>query len=112
MPTSPTGTCAPSSACAPTAVWSATATTAALPRPRSVVAPLIGRSPFDFIGNDFNPGLGAALYDVMGKHLDVPAYKLMGPKVRERVSVAAWTKPVPPETLRQEVQRAAARATR
>lgn len=78
------------------------------PPPDSVIAPLIGRSPFDFIGNDFNPGLGAALYDVMGKHLDVPAYKLMGKKVRERVSVAAWTKPVPPETLRQEVQRAAA----
>lgn len=78
------------------------------PPPDSVVAPLIGRSPFDFIGNDFNPGLGAALYDVMGKHLDVPAYKLMGQKVRERVSVAAWTKPVAPETLRQEVQRAAA----
>jgi len=78
------------------------------PPPESVVAPLIGCSPFDFIGNDFNPGLGAALYDVMGKYLDVPAYKLMGPKVRERVSVAAWTKPVAPETLREEVRRAAA----
>jgi D-galactarolactone cycloisomerase len=74
----------------------------------SIARPLIGRSPFDFLGNNLNPGLGAALYDVMGKHLDVPAYKLLGQKVRDWVSVAAWTKPVPPETLRQEVRRAVA----
>jgi L-alanine-DL-glutamate epimerase-like enolase superfamily enzyme len=78
------------------------------PPAQSVVAPLVGRSPFDFIGNDYNPAIGAALYDLMGKHLDVPAYKLLGQKVRDWVSVAAWTKPVPPETLRQEVQRAVA----
>jgi len=78
------------------------------PPPESIVKPLIGRSPFDFIGNELNPGLGAALYDVMGKHLDVPAYKLMGQKVRDWVSVAAWSKPASPETLRSEVQRAVA----
>src|SRR5688572_3444770 len=77
------------------------------PPPDTIAAPLIGKSPFDFVGNDLNPGLGAALYDLMGKHLDLPAYKLMGPKVRDRVSVAAWTKPVPPDTLAQEVKRAA-----
>jgi D-galactarolactone cycloisomerase len=70
------------------------------------VAPLIGRSPFDFVGNDFNPGLGGALYDLMGKYLEVPAYKLMGQQVRDWVPVAAWTKPVPPETLADEVKRA------
>ena len=53
------------------------------PPPRAYVEPLIGRSPFDFINNTFNPGLGGALYDVMGKYLDVPAYKLMGQKVRD-----------------------------
>jgi L-alanine-DL-glutamate epimerase-like enolase superfamily enzyme len=78
------------------------------PTAQSTVAPLIGRSPFDFMGNDFNPGLGAALYDVMGKHLEVPAYKLMGQKVRDWVPVAAWTKPASPGTLRAEVKRAAA----
>ena len=45
---------------------------------RSTVAPLIGCDPFDFINNNLNPGLGGALYDVMGKYLDVPAYKLLG----------------------------------
>jgi L-alanine-DL-glutamate epimerase-like enolase superfamily enzyme len=74
----------------------------------ATVAPLIGRSPFDFVGNDFNPGLGGALYDLMGKYLDQPAYKLMGQKVRDWVPVAAWTKPVPPETLAAEVERAVA----
>lgn len=74
----------------------------------SITAPLIGRSPFDFIGNDFNPGLGAALYDVMGKYLEIPAYRLMGQKVRHWVSVAAWTKPASPDKLREEVSRAVA----
>ena len=51
--------------------------------------------------------LGMALYDVMGKHLGVPAYKLMGQKVRDAVPVAAWTRPCPPEVFRDEIQRAA-----
>ena len=48
------------------------------PPPFSMVEPLIGRSPFDFMNNTFNLGLGSALYDVMGKYLEVPAYKLLG----------------------------------
>jgi L-alanine-DL-glutamate epimerase-like enolase superfamily enzyme len=76
------------------------------PPPRSTAEPLIGRDPFDFIGNQFNPALGAALYDLMGKYLEVPAYKLMGQKVRNRVPVAAWTKPASPDKLREEVPRA------
>src|SRR5262249_12642982 len=58
--------------------------------------------------NDLNPGLGAALYDVMGKYLEVPAYKLMGQKVRSSVPVAAWTRPASPAHLRDEVLRAVA----
>jgi len=78
------------------------------PPDQSTVAHLVGRSPFDFLANDFNPGLGGALYDLMGKHLEVPAYKLLGQKARDRVPVAAWSKPVPPETLAAEVKRAVA----
>ena len=44
-------------------------------------------------------GLAAALYDAMGKYLEIPAYKLMGPKVRDRVAVAAWTRPSPRRPL-------------
>ncbi len=80
---------------------------------KSVVEPLIGRNPFDFINHDLNIGLSqwclglsAALYDAMGKYLEIPAYKLMGTKVRDRVAVAAWTRPSPPDVLSREVQRA------
>ena len=71
---------------------------------KSALASLIGRNPFDFINHDLNIGisqwclgLSAALYDAMGKCLDIPAYKLMGTKVRDRVAVAAWSRPCPPE---------------
>jgi L-alanine-DL-glutamate epimerase-like enolase superfamily enzyme len=74
---------------------------------RSTVEPLIGRDPFDFINNNLGPALGGALYDVMGKHLEVPAYKLMGQKVRNAVSVAAWTRPASPQDFRSEIARAA-----
>jgi galactonate dehydratase len=68
---------------------------------------LIGRSPFDFLHNDFHLALGMALYDLMGKYLEVPVYKLMGKKVRDRVSTAAWTRPCPPDVFAAEIQRAA-----
>ncbi|MBM3262149.1 MAG: hypothetical protein FJY97_01775 [candidate division Zixibacteria bacterium] len=68
----------------------------------------VGTSPFDYINAELSTGLMGALYDAMGKHLEVPAYKLMGQKVRERVPVAAWTRPASPEDLAKEVQRAVA----
>lgn len=45
---------------------------------QSTVEQFIGRNPFDFVNNNLDVGLSGALYDVMGKHLEVPAYKLMG----------------------------------
>ena len=69
---------------------------------------LIGRNPFEFINARLNFGLMMALYDAMGKHLEIPAYALMGQKVRDRVPVAAWTRPASPEDLAGEVQRAVA----
>ena len=68
---------------------------------------LIDRTPFDFLNAELPTGLFGALYDVMGKYLEVPAYKLLGQKVRDRVPVAAWTRPASPEDLASEVQRAA-----
>jgi len=70
------------------------------------VAQVVDRNPFDFIQNDLNSALGMALYDVMGKHLEVPAYKLMGQKVRDSVPVGAWTRPCSPEVFAGEVKRA------
>ena len=76
------------------------------PPPDHEIEPLIGQSPFDIFHNDLQPELGGALYDVMGKHLGVPAYKLMGQKQRDVVTVAAWTRPAPPETFREEIKSA------
>ena len=77
--------------------------------PHSVVEPLIGRNPFEFINNTLTAGsaLNCALYDVMGKYLQVPAYRLMGQKVRDAVTVAAWTRPASPVEFREEIRRAA-----
>lgn len=78
------------------------------PLTQSTISSLVDRSPFDFIGADLPTGLVGALYDAMGKYLEVPAYKLLGQKLRDRVPVAAWTRPASPEDLAREVQRAAA----
>ena len=76
--------------------------------PRAAVEGVVGRDPFDYIGSGLNHGLVAALYDAMGKHLEVPAYKLMGQKRRDAVSLAAWTRPCSPAELADEVRHAAA----
>ena len=67
---------------------------------------VIDHSPFDFLQNTFHKALGMALYDVMGKYLEVPACKLMGQKLRDAVPVAAWTRPCAPEVFAEEIQRA------
>ncbi len=82
------------------------------PLAERTIASLVDRSPFDFTGADLPTGLLGALCDVMGKHLEVPAYKLLGQKVRDRVPVAAWTRPASPEDLAREVQRAASEGYR
>ena len=84
----------------------------ASPIPEETIARVVGRSPFDFINSDLRMSLAMALYDAMGKHLGVPAYKLMGQKVRDAVPAAAWTRPCPPEVFREEVRRAAAEGYR
>ncbi len=84
----------------------------ASPIPEETIARVVGRSPFDFINSDLRMSLAMALYDVMGKHLGVPAYKLMGQKVRDAVPAAAWTRPCPPDVFREEVRRAAAEGYR
>ncbi len=77
-----------------------------LPPTDDSVAHVVDRSPFDFVNGHLNVGLLGAMYDAMGKHLEIPAYKLMGQKVRDRVPVAAWTRPSSPEDLAKEVIRA------
>jgi len=77
---------------------------------RDDLAHLIGKSPFDFINDNRNlggTGLLCALYDAMGKALDLPVHKLLGQKKRDAIPVAAWTRPCAPKIFREEIQRAA-----
>lgn len=74
----------------------------------SQVEAMVDHNPVDFLMANIATGLSGAIYDVVGKHLEVPAYKLIGTKVRDRVPVAAWTRPASPEDLAAEVQRSVA----
>ena len=76
------------------------------PVPQAEIDALIGTNPFDYLLNNFHMALGMALYDLMGKHVGVPAHKLMGQKVRDAVPCAAWTRPCPPDVFAGEIQRA------
>ena len=53
--------------------------------------------------------MNMACYDLMGKHLGIPAWKLIGPKVRSWIPVAAWTVAQAPDAMAEEVRQAAAR---
>ncbi len=68
----------------------------------------IGSSPFDWIGARSDLPFNMAMYDLMGKFLDVPAWKLIGEKVRDRIPVAAWTVSQTPEMMAAEIEQAAA----
>jgi L-alanine-DL-glutamate epimerase-like enolase superfamily enzyme len=72
----------------------------------SAVAALVDTNPVPHLHNDHPTGLHGALYDAVGKSLEVPAWQLMGRKYRDRVPVAAWTRPASPEDLAAEVTRA------
>ena len=77
--------------------------------PQADIEKYIGTSPFDWIGDRLNLPINMACYDLMGKHLRVPTWKLVGPKVRSWVPVAAWTDPQPPDAMAEEVRQAARR---
>jgi L-alanine-DL-glutamate epimerase-like enolase superfamily enzyme len=85
----------------------------------SFIGSLVGRNPAELLHEDFSSNfpprlrvgataLTGALYDVLGKHLDVPAHALMGRKRRDSVAVAAWTTKASPEEFRDEISRAVA----
>ena len=70
---------------------------------------LRGTNPCDWLAHSSLPiALAPAIYDLVGKYNDVPAYKLFGPQVRSRVPMAAWTVSQTPEKMAEEVEHAAA----
>ena len=70
-----------------------------------------GHNPADFLGDDsLGAGLQMALYDVVGKALGVPVYRLLNlPRVREWCPISWWNIDMPPEAFAAEAQEALAR---
>jgi L-alanine-DL-glutamate epimerase-like enolase superfamily enzyme len=68
----------------------------------------IGTSPFNWLASRSDLPLNMAMYDLMGKYLDIPAWKLIGEKVRDRIPVSAWTTSSAPDMMAKEVRHAAA----
>ena len=78
----------------------------------SELAKYAGSDVFDWIGDRGNLPINMAMYDLMGKFLGLPAWKLIGPSVRSRIPVAAWTVSRPPREMAEEVRSVARRGYR
>ena len=72
----------------------------------------IGTDPFDHVMGQGRFNLDMACYDLMGKHLGLPAWKLMGQQVRQWVSMGWWMPCMSVEDTAVEVQVAAERGYR
>jgi L-alanine-DL-glutamate epimerase-like enolase superfamily enzyme len=78
--------------------------------PDEAIARVRGGNPADFLGDDsLGAGLQMALYDLVGKALGVPAYRLFNlPRVREWCPISWWNIDMPPEANAAEAQEALA----
>ena len=64
-------------------------------------ARFVGRNPMEMDPFNLDPPFSHALFDIVGKALDVPVCRLLGGKYRDRVSLAFWSPYQPPaETAR------------
>ena len=70
-----------------------------------------GCSPAEFLGDDtLGAGLQMAMYDLVGKALGVPAYRLLNlPRAREWCPISWWNIDMPPEAFAAEAVEAVAR---
>ena len=78
------------------------------PFAQELLDPYLGTDPFDHVMGTGLFNLDMACYDLMGKHLGLPAWKLMGQQVRQWVSMGWWMPSMPPEDSAAEVAHAAA----
>lgn len=71
---------------------------------------VIGLNPADLLGDDrLGAGLQMAVYDLVGKALEVPAYRLLNlPKLRDWCPISWWNIDMPPEALAAEAEEALA----
>ncbi|MBM3265304.1 MAG: hypothetical protein FJY97_18040 [candidate division Zixibacteria bacterium] len=69
---------------------------------------LIGTHPATWLASrEIVIGLAPAIYDLVGKANDIPAYHLFGPKVRSWIPVSHWTVSQTPARMAEEVRQAA-----
>ncbi len=76
------------------------------------LARYLGSNPFDHVMGTGPFNLDMACYDLMGKHLNQPAWKLMGQQRRPWVSMGWWMPCMSPEDSAREVEIAAERGYR
>ena len=69
-----------------------------------VVENYVSTSPFDWVGDETSLPLGTAMYDLMGKAVGVPVYKLFGQRYRRWVPVASWTVSTHPKRMAEAVR--------
>ncbi len=76
--------------------------------PDEAIERVRGENPARFLGDDsLGAGLQMALYDVVGKALGVPAYRLFNlPKVRDWCPISWWNIDMPPEAFAEEAREA------
>ncbi len=72
---------------------------------------VMGRNPVDFLGDDsLGAGLQMAIYDLVGKALDAPVYRLFNlPRLREWCPISWWNVDMSPADFAAEAQEAVAR---
>ncbi len=75
--------------------------------PQAQVERVLGRSPFEFLWEDsLGAGLQMALWDLAGKALGVPCYRLLGPKVRDWAPISWWSNDMSTVDWQQEIREA------
>ena len=73
--------------------------------PQEQLDRVVGHSPFEFLWDDaLGAGLQMAIWDLAGKALGVPCYKLMGTRVREWCPVSWWSNDMSTEDWLEETQ--------
>jgi len=66
--------------------------------PTNVEAQVIGRNPTEIMWRDeLGAGVQMALFDVVGKALETPVYRLLGNKVRDWCPISWWAMDMPPQ---------------
>lgn len=63
----------------------------------------IGENLYDVLNTTPPTPINMAIYDIIGKSLGLPVWKLLGRKIRSWLPVASWTASQPPEAMANEV---------